>query len=219
MSNSSNQSEFINQYRRGILFSGATFLTVCFSAPASLASGGGDGGDGGEQNDQNNTSTQSRKSKTPTKEYSQATFLRMGKSQLKGLQHQYRKNEIYIKINGFNTYMSGLLVDMAIRDRTNTRKLVKDMSAIEKNIKDRTARGNALHARLNKEIDRIVIEERKQEKIVGKLSKDTGGRMMRLLRKNNPSAADKSYMEEEHRLAEIRRQRSDIARWRLSLLY
>lgn len=219
MENLIDKQEFIYCCRRKILLSSSIFVGTCLIAPVSLASGGG-GGDGGEQSDQSNTSTQSRKSKkTPTKEYSQATFLRMGKSQLKDLQHQYRNNEIYIHIDGFNNYMSGLLVDMAIRDRTNTRKLVRDMSDIEKNIKDRRARGNALHARLKNEIDRIVTEERKQEKIVRKLSKDTGGRMMRLLRKNNPSAADKSYMEEEHRLAEIRRQRGDVARWKFSLLY
>lgn len=220
MENLIDKQEFIYCCRRKILLSGSIFVGTCFIAPVSLASGGGDGGDGGEQSDQSNTSTQSRKSKkTPTKEYSQATFLRMRKSQLKSLQHQSDNNEIYIKIDGFSNYMSAILVNMAVRDRTNTRKLVRDMSDIEKNIKDRRSRGRALHTRLKKEIDRIVIEERKQEKIVRKLSKDTGGRFERLLRKKNPSAADRSLMEEEHRLAEIRRQRGDVAQWKFRLLY
>jgi len=138
MSNTSYQDTIVNQYRRGILLSGAAFFAVSFVTSPSLASGGGGGG--GECGSCESDEQSNNSKKAPIKSMTQNDFRNLSDREI--LNHLSNT-----KIDGFSHKMSKNLLSMAFYDRTSTRRLVKDMAKL----KTKKAR----RARLKKETNRV----------------------------------------------------------------
>ncbi len=149
MSNTRYQDTTVNQFRRKTLLSGAAFLAVYVSAPASFASGGGGGGDGGER-DNYTYSVPKLESKYTQKEFTQLSKKEI--SQFWGLSGKNKRGGKTVLIDGFSEPMTSRLVDMIYYDRSSTKRLIRDMGKI----KDTEARKKRLSEEVKKINKRIA---------------------------------------------------------------